>query len=236
MGLTLDDQGQAVPTVPLHDYLPVDMLAFEETAFHFLLRSMCQLKNSEHNENITRLEHQALLSRIDMDLQVWQQAFACLMLPDGTSATVRDAAVPATNRAPAQESWYSSQPCAVITAYYHMARILLTIRRPLDAFRNDLRSTSPGLTQSASFDLLRTMNKLQQTLAGHAEEVISIAMAVPQGATRVSLIQPLYVVGRCLPHTEAQETLIRLLADIESDLGVFTSYRIEGLVREWQLA
>jgi hypothetical protein len=57
----------------------------------------------------------------------------------------------------------------------------------------------------------------------------------PEGAVRIHMLQPLYLVGLCLAHREERQTILGLLRGIEAELGWVTSYRVEQLQADWNL-
>lgn len=233
MGLPLDENGCAILEPSSHDDLFANPLAQEETAFHALLRLMCQLINCEHTQDCDQSQRQALLNTIEEDLEAWHRTVGLSLRPDVELSTSLDPLQEDLHRPLLHENWYSSDRYAVATGYYYMARMLLTIQRPIESFRENDPSGSRAAQPSTPYDLLRAMKLVQQALASFAKETLPLALAAPVDSVRVRLIQPLYVAGRSFSQKQDQEMLLRLLRDIEADLGVFTQYRVDDLRREW---
>jgi hypothetical protein len=231
MGLPLDHNGRAAMEPTSHEMLFVDVSSQEETAFNALLYLMCRAVNCEHSDESQR---QRFLNIVEADLEAWHRAVFFSLRPDGELPTPTEPGQDESNSSSPQEQWYSGDRYAVASAFYHMTSIILTVQRPIESFRN--LGQSNVRTNPAPFDLLRAMSTVQQALAKHAKEIIPIALAAPRDAVRVRLIQPLYIAGRSFSQKPAQRMLLRLLGDIESDLGVFTRYRINDLLGEWGLA
>ncbi|RAK94970.1 uncharacterized protein BO80DRAFT_369917, partial [Aspergillus ibericus CBS 121593] len=126
-----------------------------------------------------------------------------------------------------RETWFSSDTCAIAMAFYHMARMVLLINRPLELFLQQLPHQP---------DLLATYRALQDGLRHHASEIIPIAHGMPSAVVRKYLLQPLYVAGRCLQDISDRRSLLAILGPIDDDLGAFTDYRKRDLCEEWGIA
>ena len=130
----------------------------------------------------------------------------------------------------AEEAWFSNSPCAVAMAYYHMAKSLLLIMQP-----QSLDLIGGSLDQGRHFDLLRAYRVLQDELRYHAKQIISIALGMVDDASRMHMVQPLYVSGRCLTEMSERRRLAGMLRNINQELGVSTEYRIRDLCDEWRI-
>jgi hypothetical protein len=64
-------------------------------------------------------------------------------------------------------------------------------------------------------------------------EIIAIVHGMPNPAVQKHMVQPLYIAGRCLSTSSDRQIVIRLLKQIEENLGLFTEYRIKDLSEEW---
>ncbi|KAL4876574.1 hypothetical protein BJY04DRAFT_140677 [Aspergillus karnatakaensis] len=116
------------------------------------------------------------------------------------------------------EIWYSIPMCASAMQHYHMGRILLHIHKPPQA------NTTPNTIT----------NRFNTTdIQFHSREIIGIGMACPAGSVRINSLQPLFVGGQCLTDPSERRMVLRLLRDIEVDLGWATEYRVKQLLREW---
>ncbi|KAL4974236.1 hypothetical protein BDW66DRAFT_90654 [Aspergillus desertorum] len=116
------------------------------------------------------------------------------------------------------EIWYSIPMCSSAMQHYHMGRILLHIHRP----PQPSGATNPITNRHNSTDI-----------QFHSREIVGIAMACPAGSVRINSLQPLFVSGQCLTDTGERRMVLRLLQDIETDLGWATDYRVQQLRREW---
>lgn len=58
-------------------------------------------------------------------------------------------------------------------------------------------------------------------------------MARPDSSVRIHSLQPLFVSGQCLTDAKERRLIVRLLRDVESDLGWATGYRVKQLLKEW---
>ncbi|KAL4865640.1 hypothetical protein BDV12DRAFT_146865 [Aspergillus spectabilis] len=116
------------------------------------------------------------------------------------------------------EIWYSIPMCASAMQHYHMGRILLHIHKPPQA------SGTPNTIT----------NRYNSTdIQFHSREIVGIGMACPAGSVRINSLQPLFVSGQCLIDPSERRMVLRLLRDIEGDLGWATEYRVKQLLREW---
>jgi hypothetical protein len=223
MGLPLYDNGKVILNVST-DILFADSTACEELLLRALLRLMCKLIDIDHTEDIISAQCQELLNGIEEDLDDWHSVAALSLR---ATRLPRESSSISGNEDLAYEHWYSSPTWTIATSYYHMARFILAVQRPLQ----NLQGLS--MPQGLPNDLLRAVNQLQQVLSLHASAIISIARALPQESSRVRLIQPLYVAGRSLSLTGDRAALLKLLQDITTVTGVFIEYRTHDLRTEW---
>ncbi|KAL4803221.1 hypothetical protein BDV18DRAFT_44846 [Aspergillus unguis] len=158
--------------------------------------------------------------RLETELDVWYKG-----LPETFHPCARiglpDAASPgsSTDDAPSlSEIWYSIPMCASAMQHYHMGRILLHIHRPPQPSGTTNQITSRYNSTDIQF---------------HSREIVGIAMACPAGSVRINSLQPLFVSGQCLTDPSERRMVLRLLQDIETDLGWATEYRVQQLRREW---
>jgi hypothetical protein len=116
------------------------------------------------------------------------------------------------------EIWYSIPMCSSAMQHYHMGRILLHIHKP----PQPSGAANPITSRYNSTDI-----------QFHSREIVGIAMACPAGSVRINSLQPLFVSGQCLTDPSERRMVLRLLQDIETDLGWATEYRVQQLRREW---
>ncbi|KNG89739.1 hypothetical protein ANOM_001999 [Aspergillus nomiae NRRL 13137] len=213
MGLPLDDSGYLMPGY-------IDEAHAETILFKALIRLMCQLVNSDLGNSV---EWNAINEQFDR----WQ-AILPLSFSSGVSwphfAGSDNAQQATPSELSAHESWFPKDACAISMAFYHMARMLLLIHRPVEAFLRQSQNNP---------DLLTAYHTLQQDLRRQAMEIIAIARGAPNSTVRKYLLQPLYVAGRCLADTGERQELLDILQQIDDDLGVFTDYRQKDLSEEW---
>lgn len=116
------------------------------------------------------------------------------------------------------EIWYTIPMCSSAMQHYHMGRILLHLYRP----PQPSGTANPVASRHGSTDIQY-----------HSREIAGIAMACPAGSVRINSLQPLFVSGQCLTVPSERRMVLRLLQDIETDLGWATEYRVQQLRREW---
>ncbi|RDW83752.1 uncharacterized protein DSM5745_04078 [Aspergillus mulundensis] len=158
--------------------------------------------------------------RLEAELDVWYKGLpetfhpcARIGIPETASQSDK------TDDAPSlSEIWYSIPMCSSAMQHYHMGRILLHIHKP----PQPSGATNPITSRYNSTDI-----------QFHSREIVGIAMACPAGSVRINSLQPLFVSGQCLTDPSERRMVLRLLQDIEKDLGWATEYRAQQLRREW---
>lgn len=121
------------------------------------------------------------------------------------------------------EVWHCIPMCSSTMQHYHMARILLLINKP----HNSTHRRSTIATR------LNSYRSIESEIRFHSREILGISMARPDGSVRIHALQPLFVSGQCLMEARERRLIVRLLRDIESDLGWATEYRVKQLLRDW---
>ncbi|PWY66504.1 hypothetical protein BO94DRAFT_540626 [Aspergillus sclerotioniger CBS 115572] len=215
-GLPLDDTGSLI----IHY---TDERHAESILSKGLVRLLCLMVNA-NLANVMEWNY------INAELDRWHSILPSSFLspvswPPSQSATQTDGSQP--NAIPelfTRETWFSSDTCAIAMAFYHMARMVLLINRPLELFLQQ---------QPHQLDLLATYRSLQEGLRHHASEIVPIAHGMPSDVVRKYLLQPLYVAGRCLQDISDRKSLLAILSQIDDDLGAFTDYRKRDLCEEW---
>lgn len=104
-----------------------------------------------------------------------------------------------------------------------MARILLLINKSHD-------STS---RRSTIANRLNSYRSIESEIRYHSREILGISLARPDSSVRIHSLQPLFVSGQCLTEARERRLIVRLLRDVERDLGWATGYRVKQLLREW---
>ncbi|KAL4905197.1 hypothetical protein BDW74DRAFT_153212 [Aspergillus multicolor] len=158
--------------------------------------------------------------RLEAELDVWYKGLPetfhpCARIGVPESATKSDNADDAPSLS---EIWYSIPMCSSAMQHYHMGRILLHIHK----LPQPSGATNPITSRYNSTDI-----------QFHSREIVGIAMACPAGSVRINSLQPLFVSGQCLTDPSERRMVLRLLKDIEKDLGWATEYRAQQLRREW---
>lgn len=196
----------------------------DATLFRALIRLMHQLVNHNHG-------NAAEWARVDESFNQWHNLLPPAFLGFASWPSSADDAEYTPNGAlpspdlDSREIWFGSDVSAVAMMFYHMCRMLLLIGRPIEVFFRTRSQHSP--------DLLRAYSDLRQALRKHALEIIPTALGVPSETVRKYMLQPLYVAGRCLESTSDRQCVLRILCDMEHDLGIATEYRAKDLIQEW---
>ncbi|KAL4951294.1 hypothetical protein BDW69DRAFT_196593 [Aspergillus filifer] len=209
MGLPLDECGRLATSFPRDAQIEIIL-------FKALVRLMCQLVNAD-------IENSNHWLKMTVELDRWQASVpASFYVP--ITWPPADAS-PTTSADPfTRETWFASDICAITLAFYHMSRMILLAKRPIDPF--EPRPQNRG-------DSLDPDNTLQQDLRKHAIEIIPIVHAMPSETVQKYMLQPLYVAGRSLTDDEERSTLLRILRAMGDDFGLFTDYRVQDLCVEW---
>lgn len=121
------------------------------------------------------------------------------------------------------EVWHCMPMCSATMQHYHMARILLLINKPHDSTHR----------RSTIANRLNSYRSIESEIGYHSREILGISMARPDSSVRIHSLQPLFVSGQCLTDAKERRLIVRLLRDVESDLGWATGYRVKQLLKEW---
>jgi hypothetical protein len=134
-----------------------------------------------------------------------------------------------------REVWYSNWQCSLAMLYCHMARILMLVHRPAELPLDSASNPSPSRPKS-HYDLMLDYRRLEEEIRKNSYEIMSIALSHPEDAVRSRSIQPIYVGGRPLTNSNDRKIVVQLLKSLERDLGIFTRYRIDELLLEWNIS
>lgn len=230
MGLLVEDDGSLTTGASPNSLTNTAEHARDKALSYTLIRYLCKLINylapSSHLETMLVQPRQAF-SSLEEQFQAWFQTISSSFLADGTFFTDRPTGADVSGLFE-RELWFSNDLCATTMMYYHMACMLLLIHRPLELLPGE-----SAIGGRLSFDLLRVFREVEQRLQGHASDVVSIVRGTPCDAVRLRAVQPLYVAGRCCTRTEDRKRLVDMLREIQDDLGIATTYRVEALLQEW---
>ncbi|KAI1079995.1 hypothetical protein F5B20DRAFT_541941 [Whalleya microplaca] len=162
---------------------------------------------------------------IECELQQWYSSLPSTFIPIARTRAATDNIQSNSNDfGDFQQIWFDIPACAATMQSYHMARILLHANRPQES--TAIRSTVSARLQGYRYD--------EQQIIHHARQICGISIADPPDAVRVHSVQPLYVAGQVFHREEDQQMVIRLLADIEKEIGWSTTYYIQKLKDEYQ--
>ncbi|KAL7918266.1 hypothetical protein ACQKWADRAFT_304576 [Trichoderma austrokoningii] len=108
---------------------------------------------------------------------------------------------------------------AATLSYYHFARVLLLLAKPID--------------QSNPLTLLKDYRERLVDIRDNCIKICGIAAGRPDGAARIHSVQPLILAGQCLEDTRERKAVIQLLQGVESDTGWPTAAQVGRLQEEW---
>ncbi|KAF4450054.1 hypothetical protein F53441_6759 [Fusarium austroafricanum] len=121
--------------------------------------------------------------------------------------------------------WYELPICAATMQNYHMAMILLLVNQPQE-------STFIRSTVSAR---LKSYRQIQADVHHYAREICGVSLADPSDPVRANSVQALFVAGQVFYEKAEQQAVLKLLEDVERDLGWTTRFHRAKLVDEWPI-
>ncbi|KAK5136274.1 hypothetical protein LTR08_003881 [Meristemomyces frigidus] len=169
---------------------------------------------------------------LDEQLRVWYEG-----IPESFHAT----AVRLTDTAVGiEEKWFPRAMCASTMQSYHFARIQLLHHKPHLPPAGPYTDAGTSLAaRHASYASI-----LQQSRA-HAKEIVAIGLGRSDEGTRIHSVQPLWTAGLVLGSSEDQEvgletetwrrSILSQLRGIERDMGWASEYRVQSLLKLWEL-
>jgi hypothetical protein len=131
------------------------------------------------------------------------------------------------------ETWHSDSMCASTMQSWHMSQIMLLLYKPPSVSVRQLPWIPKTQPLNRFPDTLADLNQMNDMLQYHAVEICAIALSRPEEATRIHMLQPLYMAGRCLTDVSDRGTVVRLIDGIEDELGWHAKYRADALLAEW---
>lgn len=135
------------------------------------------------------------------------------------------------------ETWHSHSMCASTMQSWHMSQIMLLLHKPPSVSVRQLPWISKTQQPVNRFpDTLADFNQMNEMLQYHSVEICAIALSRPEEATRIHMLQPLYMAGRCLTDVSDRRTVVRLIDGIEDELGWHAKYRADALLAEWDMS
>lgn len=117
------------------------------------------------------------------------------------------------------EILFPSPASAATLSYYHFARVLLLLAKPID--------------QSNPLIQLKDYRERLMDIRDHCVNICGIAAARPGPAARIHSVQPLFLAGQCLEEPRERGAVVQLLQDVEADTGWPTTNQVRRLHQEW---
>lgn len=117
------------------------------------------------------------------------------------------------------EILFPSAVSAATLSYYHFARVLLLLAKPID--------------QSNPLIQLKGYRERLLAIKDHCVKICGIAASRPGPAARIHSVQPLFLAGQCLEEPRERGAVVQLLQDVEADTGWPTARLVRRLHQEW---
>lgn len=106
---------------------------------------------------------------------------------------------------------------------YHMAKIILLLNEPCE----------PVVCRTALHERAEKYRRISREAEDHARKICGIAISRPDEATRIHMIQPLFVAGQCLQEKAERAVVVHYLREIEEELGWSTHTCVDQLLHMW---
>jgi len=236
-GLLIDDNGFIVQSNTTESGHPEGDVTKEDLICNALVWLMAKLVNfMAAGDDIDASDHswagvrqRTLLDywrTINHQFQMWHDGLPITFKPCArvdSNVTLRRT-VHGDFEAQFPQVWYSLPMCASTMQSYHMSQIQLLMNKPHES------------TQGRSTVCAR-LNSYQSVLAAcqaHSREIVGISLGRSDEAVRIHSVQPLFTAGQCLRHPRERHVVIKLLRDIETDIGWATEYRVKQLIEQWR--
>lgn len=240
-GLQLDSMGFVCPSnTSVFGYPEGDAVMKEDLISNALIWILSKIvnfisagDNVDPNQSVDirplGVSQQVLLERwfrLEAELDAWHSGLTDTFQP---CARIRPSQHPLYEPDPNDEFatfpevWHCIPMCSATMQHYHMARILLLINKPHD-------STS---RRSTIANRLNSYRSIESEIRFNSHEILGISMSHPHSTARIHSLQPLFVSGQCLTEPRERRLIVRLLRDIEVDLGWATEYRVKQLLKDW---
>lgn len=151
--------------------------------------------------------------------------------------------------------WYARPMCASTVQSYHFARIQLLANKPhlsTGLPHRRLNSEVPGVVSPSSLAQRHaSYATILHQSRKHAEEIVSISLALTNDSARIHSVQPLYTAGQVLGSFDEavvweggsssrsldgiRACVLDLLQGIQRETGWATEYRMTHLLEQWGL-
>ncbi|KAI9663948.1 MAG: FACT complex subunit [Bathelium mastoideum] len=235
-GLLIDDRGFILPSnTTTSGYPEGDDVMREDMISNALIWLISKLDNfmaagDDLPPELSQLPGQGINQRTLLDywfqlreqFQVWHDGLPLTFKP---CASVYPANLPLDEPidAPLPEIWYSIPLCASTMQSFHFAQIQLLMNKPHESTQG----------RSTLFARVTSYDAVLAEVRVHARQIIGIALARPEASVRIHSVQPLYTAGQCLDDAREKRLVVKLLRDIERDIGWATEYRVKQLLKSW---
>ena len=235
-GLLIDGRGFIHPSnTTASGYPEGDEIMKEDMISNALIWLISKLDNfmaagDELPAELTPLPGQGISQRTLLDywfhlkgeFQVWYDGLPLTFKP---CARIYPANLPLDENieAPIPEIWYSIPMCASTMQSYHFAQIQLLMNKPHESTQG----------RSTLFARVNSYDAVVAEVRVHSRQIIGIALARNEASVRIHSVQPLYTAGQCLDDGRERRLVVKLLRDIETDIGWATEYRVKQLLKLW---
>lgn len=145
------------------------------------------------------------------------------------------------------KKWFARPMCASAMQSYHFARIQLLANKPhLSTGIPDGRSsgiTSGRATPSSLAQRHASYATILSQSKKHAENILSIGLALNNDSARIHSVQALYTAGQVLGKADegrdsvdgVRICILDLLQGIQRETGWSAEYRMQNLIESWGL-
>lgn len=147
------------------------------------------------------------------------------------------------------KKWFARPMCASAMQSYHFARIQLLANKPhLSTGLPDARSSGTANGHAIASSLAQRHASYATILSQsrrHAEDIISIGLALNNDSARIHSVQALYTAGQVLGKADegrssvsvdgVRKCILDLLQGIQRETGWCAEYRMQELIESWGL-
>lgn len=144
------------------------------------------------------------------------------------------------------KKWFARAMCASTIQSYHFARIQLLANKPhlSTGLPYSGLPTGSGVHTSSLAQRHASYATILNQSRKHAEDIVSISLALTNDSARIHSVQPLYTAGQVLGNGEDGNSkavdkiricILDLLTAIQREAGWATEYRMRHLLEQWGL-